>query len=457
MSSSQKTAPINNNNSRKRRRGKRGKRGSTKTKRVAFAIATTSKSFLRTLKSPNNGREMILEGADLIVPAPAMMTTNNRYTQVFLNMPANPLYWVGTRISGIASVYQNYRPLKFEVEYVPQVPVTVPGQVTMGTLWNATTPEANVQQSLLTSNGGRMVQCYQKARSRVLCNEKTLPLKLYNVKNSLDLNTSCPFIWVAHYTGGTVNLSTPGYIYVHWKYLFSDPIGNTGEQTIALTQTDDETAAQTNALPGWGVVLGILKKGVVPILKRISILLLDEVRSSLVGVNGTIDGVVLNPAGMYSYDLESLHRNDEYSTIKDSQGNTYQISDDSRVAIYANGPVIKDTTPTEVDYELVALTNDTGPNRKKQKVTEHDYQIMFFNDAGATIGVVGVMFNADLTNVMLSFLITQCKIWAYVPSLKDNAMIQEYRTGDTAGNHTIEFHNFKLTQFYDWINSLPDT
>lgn len=89
-------------------------------------------------------------------------------TTLFAVIPSNPAYWTGTRVAVLASAYFNYRPLRMSFHYVPQVPVTYAGTVVSGTLWNGQAVESDVQQTLVTSNGGMMNQCYVPADSRVI-------------------------------------------------------------------------------------------------------------------------------------------------------------------------------------------------------------------------------------------------------------------------------------------------
>lgn len=44
--------------------------------------------------------------------------------------------------------------MAFAWEYIPQVAVTQVGSVVMGTLWDTSVQENDLQQTLVTSNGG---------------------------------------------------------------------------------------------------------------------------------------------------------------------------------------------------------------------------------------------------------------------------------------------------------------
>lgn len=145
--------------------------------------------------------------------------------------PANPAYWMGTRISQFAPAYQNYRPLSFRVSYIPQVAVTQQGTVFMGTLWNEAAPADNIQQSLFTSNGGCLTQCYVPADTTIQLG-RNLQQNLFTMNESLNPDT-CPFMFLAGVRGASV---VPGYFYVTYTYEFRNPIGSAWAfNTSALT------------------------------------------------------------------------------------------------------------------------------------------------------------------------------------------------------------------------------
>lgn len=128
---------------------------------------------------------------------------------------------MGTRISQFAPAYQNYRPLSFRVSYIPQVAVTQQGTVFMGTLWNEAAPTDNIQQSLFTSNGGCLTQCYVPADTTIKLG-RNLQQNLFTMNESLNPDT-CPFMFLAGVRGADV---VPGYFYVTYTYEFRNPIGS---------------------------------------------------------------------------------------------------------------------------------------------------------------------------------------------------------------------------------------
>lgn len=169
--------------------------------------------------SSRTATSAIVSGCDLIYPIPATLAASS--DTIFAMFPANPAYWMGTRISQFAPAYQNYRPLAFRVSYIPQVAVTQQGTVFMGTLWNEAAPADNIQQSLFTSNGGCLTQCYVPADTTIKLG-RNLQQNLFTMNEALNPDT-CPFMFLAGVRGADV---VPGYFYVTYTYEFRNPIGS---------------------------------------------------------------------------------------------------------------------------------------------------------------------------------------------------------------------------------------
>lgn len=194
-------------------------------------------------------------GTDLIYPIPA--TVSESTDTLFAIFPCNPAYWSGTRIAQIAPAYQNYRPIRFRVSYIPQVAVTQPGTVFMGTLWNEGAPINDIQQSLFTSNGGCLTQCYIPCDT-VVSLGSNLQQNLFQMTDSLNPDT-CPFLFLAGVRGGQV---VPGYFYVTYEYEFKNPIGrawtfyNSGLTTYGalpdVAQYNNQTIVLTSQLGNFG-------------------------------------------------------------------------------------------------------------------------------------------------------------------------------------------------------------
>lgn len=92
----------------------------------------------------------------------------------------------------------------------------------MGTLWDTSVETNDLQQTLVTSNGGCITQCYNQAAKSVSLGSN-LQYNLYQLAGFLDSRTN-PFTFVAgsQGTGGV----TPGYFMISYHYVFKNPIGS---------------------------------------------------------------------------------------------------------------------------------------------------------------------------------------------------------------------------------------
>jgi hypothetical protein len=189
--------------------------------------AAYTKNFNKMFKVVRqDGNSMTVKGRDLVYAIPDGLKAEFQDTSVVTVIPCNPCYWVGTRVSAIANGYQNYRPLKFTVHYVPQCAVTQQGNVICGTLWNQTPASSNLQQTLRTSSGGVLTQCYKPATS-VVSMRSNLQFNLFRCGGKFDQESN-PFNFIAISVGCTDASDTkiiPGYFYVNWEYSFKNPIG----------------------------------------------------------------------------------------------------------------------------------------------------------------------------------------------------------------------------------------
>jgi hypothetical protein len=196
-------------------------------KRRGINIAKTN-YFKKNFKILNQtGNTMRVKGRDLIYSIPDGLE-NLSSTNIITIITANPAYWSGTRMAGIASAYQNYRPIKFHVHYVPQCAVTQQGNVIAGTLWNIAPNNTNLQQTLRTSNGGMLVQCYKNAVSKVQLG-RNLQFNLFRMGGKFDQESN-PFIFAAMTIATTDtngNRINPGYFYLDYEYELKNPIGDT--------------------------------------------------------------------------------------------------------------------------------------------------------------------------------------------------------------------------------------
>lgn len=199
-------------------------------RKLAAASAKQFKKKFKVIRQ--NGSSVRVSGRDLIYAIPDDNTSPVQDTTVIAVLSANPVYWKGSRIAALASGYQNYRPIKFKVTYVPIVAVTQQGNVIGGTIWDNGFEVDNVQQSLRTSNGGFLTQCYIPHTTQI--RPKTnLQFNLYRVGGAFNQQSN-PFVFVAMAIGcknSSNNRIIPGYFYVTWTFELKNPIGTNGQFT----------------------------------------------------------------------------------------------------------------------------------------------------------------------------------------------------------------------------------
>lgn len=194
-------------------------------RKIAAASAKNFNKKFNVLRQ--NGNSVRVTGRDLIYSIPDDLTSPIQTSNVITVIPANPAYWKGTRIAALAAGYQNYRPILFKITYVPMCAVTQQGNVIGGTIWDDGIDNANIQQSLRTSNGGFMTQCYVPHTTRIRP-KSNLQFNLYRMGGDFT-TTSNPFIFVAIAIGcknSNNQRVTPGYFYVTWSFELKNPIGS---------------------------------------------------------------------------------------------------------------------------------------------------------------------------------------------------------------------------------------
>lgn len=243
-----------------RRRGRR--------RRNAEMPAAYTESFSKLFRIvKQDGNSMTVTGRDLVYSIPDNIVSTFQDSNIITMIPCNPCYWIGTRISAIANGYQNYRPLRFIVNYVPQCAVTQQGNVISGTIWNQTPSSDNIQQTLRTSSGGMLTQCYKSATSIVTL-QSNLQFNLYRCAGKFDQESN-PFMFMAMAVGCIDQNNQkiiPGYFYVTWEYTFKNPIGyntqfynsglsrikemdlNVANTTIIAAQSDQTKGIETGMI-----------------------------------------------------------------------------------------------------------------------------------------------------------------------------------------------------------------
>lgn len=230
------------NNIKSNKRIMSSRKRATQRQRSAIPMAKTNNFTKKFYVDKLTATTARVSGSDLVYAIPNSLTSNG--TTVITIIPCNPAYWLGTRVSAIAAGYQNYRPVSFNVHYVPQVAVTQQGNVIGGTLWYDAPPVANLQQTLRTSNGGMMTQCYKPSLSHVRL-ASNLQYNLYRMGGDID-QQSMPFFYIA-ITVACTNASNqqivPGYFYVDYCFIFKNPTGpSTVYYNSGLTQYSSSTS-----------------------------------------------------------------------------------------------------------------------------------------------------------------------------------------------------------------------
>lgn len=191
---------------------------------------------------------MRVSGCDLVYRIPG--TLANDPNTLFCVIPCNPAYWAGTRIAQVAPAYTTYRPIRLTFSYIPQVAVTQEGTVAMGTIWNTAVGSEDIQQSLFTSNGGCLTQCYIPCDTRIELGSN-LQQNLFQLKGELRGETN-PFIFCAALAGAAL---VPGYFYVTYEFDFKNPIGESWTYDVSTPGTVSSLLATAPALPNVSAVL----------------------------------------------------------------------------------------------------------------------------------------------------------------------------------------------------------
>jgi len=217
-------------------------------RKIAAASAKNFNKKFNVLRQ--NGNSVRVTGRDLIYSIPDDLTSPIQTSNVITVIPANPAYWKGTRIAALAAGYQNYRPIMFKITYVPMCAVTQQGNVIGGTIWDDGIDNANIQQSLRTSNGGFMTQCYVPHTTRIRP-KSNLQFNLYRMGGDFT-TTSNPFVFIA-IAIGCKNTNdqrvTPGYFYVTWSFELKNPIGSVNSyNNSGLIQYEDINAEMNTTM-----------------------------------------------------------------------------------------------------------------------------------------------------------------------------------------------------------------
>lgn len=418
-------------------------------------VPITHRSFfrgarLRRMKPYNGAQRLRVSGVDLFNPAP--IRREQMQAGIFIAIPSNPAYWLGTRIAGIASVYQQFRPVKFDVAYKPTVPTTTAGTVTFGTLWGSGVAAESFQNALTSSPGGGLVTCFSPAWSRIKCNHTNLPQEYYTVAGNTAEQSSNPFTWFAYYSGEGDSL--PGYAVVHWTYDFVVGTGSDTREFQRLDNTGQEAVRQAiqergmNITSIFGIPIGVLKSVFVPILRKCAIMLLQGVVAAFVQAfaNDDVDETVTLPPGTFmEYSYADTVSGSKYSRAVNN-AIKYNIPDDTLVVVFQCGqrvnrsltPIPPTSAPTMTSITLrdypQAVIKCTGHNEGRYDTA--DYNIEYSTERAMCTLELSAYFSSTQDTIYDHFYadvknsLADKESIVFVFNFSDGTTIQQYMSDD---------------------------
>lgn len=269
-----------NNQKKKKRTRRRGKKKYKPLRlytRMPAARVMQNRSFMTQTRSGNSVR---VTGYDLIY------NTNEGVVEgPFCVVTCNPAYWDGTRIANIASSYAQYRPLSMRFDYYPQVSTMTNGNVVTGTIWNNNSGGNNLQQTLATSNAGKIFPVYASCKTPVRL-KTNLNQNLYNFQGYLDSTTN-PFVFIA--TTQQSNNIIPGYFMVSYTFEFKNPLGDGYDYDTQVT-----TAGEVEKDDVWDTTTAVLLSAtnVAAIGTKLLVKIVDDAVQFFLG--GSRLGVIAN-------------------------------------------------------------------------------------------------------------------------------------------------------------------
>lgn len=303
---------------------------------------------LPRMKVRNDSNQVLsLSGTDMF----QLQSEQTNGFNMTCNVLANPLYWYGTRIAGIAKVYQKYKPRHIRFRYVPNCPATSSGSVTMGVIEAGVTLTPETAVTTLLNSGGKNINIYQ---SDAIDYYPKLKEACY-IDGDIAKPPVNPFTFCM-YTLKNADVP-PGILYIDWEYDFFQGSGDqqlpiavittmTASQKLMLLSMNNELFTEATLALGWGTVLGFLKVVGVPILRKIGIVvcktvlawLSDDSKSNAVMTNT----VTIRDASFLTIDPSDVYTSPAGKTrVKDANGSDYYLPDDARVAIYMSGDAIQ--------------------------------------------------------------------------------------------------------------------
>lgn len=204
----------------------------------------------QTVTAQGSGATVNNRGRDLVPPADKDLLRSRLSAGSSSGMiiSANPAYLLGTKIAAVAAAHMSYLPILMRIEYVPKVPTTTAGTITIGTAWD--NEGVRSRASLLTSPGGITGQVYAPLVTTIPMGER-LRYKNYDMAGGINDTTNpfTVFVDLENYTGSDM----PGDIFIDYQYRLLNPTG--AGRLFAVDDSTISVAANTKcdciSYDGW--------------------------------------------------------------------------------------------------------------------------------------------------------------------------------------------------------------
>lgn len=187
------------------------------------------------------GKTMVAEGSDIV--GDVSVTAADTFNIISVN----PSSLTGCRVSRLAQSFSTYRPVKFEIEYVPTCGTTTPGNLVGGSVWNESLISSGFEtNALITSNGGFIAPVYMKQVRRV--DLKHLPQKNFATKLEHQVDSE-PFVFILMVDSSATVGTVLGKAILHWAYEFENPmVTNSMEGQLPPTEVTFTTQSAAGPL-----------------------------------------------------------------------------------------------------------------------------------------------------------------------------------------------------------------
>lgn len=270
------------------------------------------------------------------VPYSALSATEFDGKSLICLIHCNPNTWPGTRVQVVSDGYQNWRPIRFRLRYVPMVPATTQGQVIIGTFFRQPPTFEGYGQSLLNSNGGGMCTVWQPMVTEVAI-EGHMPQKLFNTKGNITQDEVNPFT-VAVMASGYEGKYLPGLVYVDCEFEFVNGVGTSGPSVTTAVDVVPDPVNLGNEVIGWGI--SILKAALLPVLAHGAVTLLNWTRDWVTQkyIPAGSSFVMPDTNQRYSLMMQSMLLGNPVIPVLSADGTVFYIPEDTRVISFQNGP-----------------------------------------------------------------------------------------------------------------------